>query len=77
MSQRVAHEVDAATLPGDAEHRRDGGLDAPVRVGHNQLGATQAVAEVWPRLPVESVARPWVKPWEDSAVAHHGSLEAG
>ena len=33
MGERVAHEVDAAALPGGAEHLGDGGLDALVGVG--------------------------------------------
>ena len=77
MSQRVAREVDAATLPGDVEHLGDGGIDALVSVGHVQLDATRAAAEVWPPLLVASAAHPWVKSWEDSAAARHGWLEAG
>jgi hypothetical protein len=37
MGQRVAHELHPAALPGDAEHRRDRGLDALVRIGDDQL----------------------------------------
>jgi hypothetical protein len=77
MSQRVAHEVDAATLPEGVEHLGDGGIDALVSVGHAQPDTMRAAAEVWPPLLVESAARPWVKSWEDSAAARHGWLEAG
>jgi hypothetical protein len=77
MSQRVAHEVDAATLQGDVEHLGDGGIDALVSVGHVRLDATRAAAEMWLPLLVESAAHPWVKSWEDSAAARHGWLEAG
>ena len=41
MSQHVAHEVDAAPLPGGAEHLRNSGLDALVRVGDHQFDAPQ------------------------------------
>jgi hypothetical protein len=44
MGERVAHEVDAAALPGGAEHARDGGLDAFVGVGDDKLDAAQAAA---------------------------------
>lgn len=44
MRQRVAHEVDAATLPAGIEHLGHGGLDAFVGVGHDQLDAAQAAA---------------------------------
>jgi len=37
--ERVAHEVDASTLPGGIEHLTDGGLDALVGVGDDQLDA--------------------------------------
>jgi hypothetical protein len=77
MSQRVAREVDAATLPGDLEHLGGGDLDARVSVGHDQLDATQAAAEVSPPQMAESAARPWVKSWEGSSASRHGWLEAG
>jgi hypothetical protein len=48
-----------------------------VSVGHVQLDATRAAAEVWPPLLMESAAHPWVKSREDSAAARHGWLEAG
>jgi hypothetical protein len=57
MSQRVAHEVDEATLPGAVEHLGEIGIDTLVSVGHAQLDATRAATEVWPLL-VESAARP-------------------
>jgi hypothetical protein len=39
MRQRVAHEVDAATLPSGVEHLGDGGLDAPaIRRGARKPG---------------------------------------
>jgi hypothetical protein len=38
-SERVAHEVDASTLPGGIEHLADGGLDTLVDVGDDQLEA--------------------------------------
>ena len=44
MGQGVAHEVDAAALPGGVEHLGDGGLDAFVGVGDHQLDAAQAAA---------------------------------
>ena len=44
MRQHVAHEVDAAALPGGAEHLGDGGLDALMGVGDDQLDAAQAAA---------------------------------
>ena len=76
-SQRVVREVDAAILPGGVEHRGDGGIDALVSVGHDQLDARRAAAEVWPPLSVESAARPGGESWEDSAAARCGWLEAG
>ena len=42
MGQGVAHEVDAAALPGGGEHLGDGRLDALVGVGDDQLDAAQA-----------------------------------
>jgi hypothetical protein len=44
MGQHIAHEVDAATRPGRAQHLGDGGLDALVGVGDHQLDASQAPA---------------------------------
>lgn len=44
VRQRVAHEVRAAALPGGVEHLGDGGLDALMGVGHDQLGGAQAAA---------------------------------
>ncbi len=76
MSHRVAHEVDAATPPGDVEHLGDGSIDALVSVGHAQL-ATRAAPEVWLPPLVELAAHPWVKSREDSVAARHGWLEAG
>jgi len=40
----VAHEVDAAALPGGVQHLGDGGLDAFRGIGNHQLDATQAAA---------------------------------
>lgn len=77
MSQGLAHEVDAATLPGDVEHLGDGSIDAFVSEGRTQLDAMRAAAEVSLPLLVESAAHPWVKSWEDSAAASHGWLEVG
>ena len=57
MSQRVAREVDATTLPEGVEHLGEVGIDTLVSVGHAQLDATRAATEVWPLL-VESAARP-------------------
>ena len=37
MGERVAHEVDAAALPGRAQNLGGGGLQALVGVGDNQL----------------------------------------
>ena len=42
MGQHVAHEVDAAALPGGAQHLGDRGLDALMGVGDDQLDAAQA-----------------------------------
>ena len=42
MGQDIAHEVDAAALPGGAEHLGDRGLDAFVSVGDDQLDASEA-----------------------------------
>ncbi len=44
MRQRVAHEVHAAARPDGVEHLADGGLDALVGVGDDQLDAAQAAA---------------------------------
>ena len=44
MGERVAHEVDAAALPGGVHHLGDGGLDALVGVGDDELDAAQAAA---------------------------------
>src|SRR5579883_3260918 len=42
MGQGVAHEVDAAALPGGSEDPGDGRLDALMSVGDDQLHAAQA-----------------------------------
>ena len=39
MGERVAHEVHPAALPSGAEHARDGGLDALVRIRDHQVDA--------------------------------------
>ena len=52
MSQRVAREVDATTLPEGVEHLGEVGIDTLVSVGLAQLDATRAATEVWPR-PVD------------------------
>eukprot|EP01137_Pigoraptor_chileana_P013759 Opistho-2@67633 len=44
VGQRVSHEVDAAALPGGAEHTGDRGLEALVGIGDDQLHAGQAAA---------------------------------
>jgi hypothetical protein len=44
MGQGVPHEVDAAALPGGAEHLRDRGLDAFMAVGDDQFHPAQAAA---------------------------------
>src|ERR1700760_1625089 len=44
MSQNVAHEVNAATLPGGVEHFADSRLDALVRVRDHELDAAQTPA---------------------------------
>lgn len=44
VRENVAHEVDAAALPGGVQHLGDGGLDAFVGVGDHQLDAAQAAA---------------------------------
>jgi hypothetical protein len=76
MSQRVAHEVHAATLLGGVEHLGEVGIDALVSVGRAELDATRTATDVWLPLLVESAARPWVKSWEDSAASRHGWPEA-
>src|SRR6202035_4436613 len=44
MGQCVAHEVDAAPLPTGIGHLGDGGLDALMSIGDNELDAAQAAA---------------------------------
>lgn len=44
VGENVAHEVDPAALPGRAEHLGDGGLQAFVGVGDDQLDASEATA---------------------------------
>jgi hypothetical protein len=56
MGERVAHEVDAAALPGGAEHARDGGLDAFAGVGDDELDAAQAAAASLRRNAVQKVS---------------------
>ena len=41
MAEHVAQEVDSAALPGAAEHLGDGGLEAGVGVGDDQLHPLQ------------------------------------
>src|SRR4029077_15434691 len=42
MGLDVAHEVNAATLPGSVEHLADGGFDRLMRIRDHQLDATQS-----------------------------------
>ena len=42
MGHGVAHEMDPAALPRGAQHFSDGGLQALVRIGDDQLHAPQA-----------------------------------
>ena len=51
VGQRIAHEVHAAALPGAGEHPGDGGLDALVGVGDDELHASEA-AEHGDTLPI-------------------------
>jgi hypothetical protein len=44
MGEDIAHEVDAATLPGCAQHLRDSCLQAKVRIRDDQLHSAQAAA---------------------------------
>lgn len=44
VGQGVPHEVDAAALPGGAEHAGDRGLQPLVRIGDDQLHALEAAA---------------------------------
>ena len=44
VRQRVPHEVDAAALPGRADHTGDGSLETFVGVGDDQLHTLQAAA---------------------------------
>ena len=45
MAERLAEEVDAAALPGAAEHLPDRLLQPGVRVGDDQLHAAQAALD--------------------------------
>jgi hypothetical protein len=45
VAERLAEEVDAAALPGAAEHLRDRLLQASVRVGDDQLPAAEATRD--------------------------------
>src|SRR6266540_4230991 len=45
MAERLAEEVDAAALPGAAEHLTDRLLQPGVRVGNDQLHAAQATLD--------------------------------
>jgi hypothetical protein len=56
MSQRIAHEVHAAPLPGGVEDLADGGLDALMGVGDNQLDAAQSAAASLRRNAVQNVS---------------------
>ena len=47
MRQRVAHEVDAASLPAGVEHLGYGCLDAFAGVGDDQLDAAAARQSGW------------------------------
>ena len=49
MSERIAHDVDAAALPGRAHQLRDGGLDALVGLGDDELDAPEAAASEFAR----------------------------
>ena len=42
MGQHVPHEVDATALPGGRQHLGDGGLQAFMGIGDDELDATQA-----------------------------------
>ncbi len=44
MGKHVAHEVDAAALPGSMQYSLHGGLQPFMRVGDDQLDAAQASA---------------------------------
>ncbi len=44
MGADIAHEVDAAALPGGVEYLGDSALDADMGVRDDQLDATQASA---------------------------------
>src|SRR6188472_4136341 len=44
MRQHVAHEVHAAALPGRRQNLADGGLQALMRVGDDELDTTQAAS---------------------------------
>jgi len=41
MRQHIAHEADAAALPGGVQHLSDSGLDAFMAIGDHQLDAAQ------------------------------------
>src|SRR5690606_30476078 len=42
VGENVPHEVDAAALPGGAEHLGDGGLQSLMRVGDDELHPAQS-----------------------------------
>lgn len=42
MRQGIAHEVNAAPLPGGGEHLGNGGLDPLMGIGDDQLDAAEA-----------------------------------
>lgn len=44
MRQNIVHEVNAAAPPGSGKHLGDGGLEAFMSIGHDQLHAAQASA---------------------------------
>jgi hypothetical protein len=61
MGEHVAHEVNSAALPGGAENPGDGGLDALVSIGDDELDAGQAAAfelaqELGPEEPAPAKA---------------------
>src|SRR3954469_636648 len=41
MRQRIAHEVNPASLPGSGKDLGNGGFDAFVGIGHGEFDATQ------------------------------------
>jgi len=44
MGQQIAHRMHTATLPGGVQNLGDGGFKTFMRIGYDELDATQAAA---------------------------------